>query len=156
MYVHSEIDPEYPLYDPRWEHDACGTGFIAQVSGDASHYLVETALQALANLTHRGAQDADAETGDGAGLLTQIPKALFCEDLLIQDIPVAHPDDLAVGMIFLPAQDRSPTAYTQSRHIIEQTLQELGVLLLTWRNPPIDYAVPGSLARATSTSISQV
>ena len=66
MYVRSEIDPEYPLYDPRWEHDACGTGFIAQVSGDASHYLVQTALQALANLTHRGAQDADAETGDGA------------------------------------------------------------------------------------------
>src|SRR2546430_17104062 len=86
MYVHSDIDPKYPLYDPRWEHDACGTGFIAQVSGDASHYLVETALQALANLTHRGAQDADAETGDGTGLLTQIPKSLFYEDLLARNI----------------------------------------------------------------------
>ena len=73
MYVHSQFDPAYPLYDPRWEHDACGTGFIAQISGEASHVLVETALEALAHLTHRGAQDADAKTGDGAGLLTQIP-----------------------------------------------------------------------------------
>src|SRR2546423_11775504 len=102
MYVRSEIDPEYPLYDPRWEHDACGTGFIAQVSGDASHYLVQTALQSLAHLTHRGAQDADAETGDGAGLLTQIPQNLFYEELLARHITAVAPhdlDDLPVGRI---------------------------------------------------------
>src|SRR2546423_5167288 len=122
MYVRSEIDPEYPLYDPRWEHDACGTGFIAQVSGDASHYLVQTALQALTNLTHRGAQDADAETSDGAGLLTQIPRMLLREELLVQHVALANPDDLAVGMIFLPSQERDPASYAESQQVIEQTL----------------------------------
>ena len=156
MYVRSEIDPEYPLYDPRWEHDACGTGFIAQVSGDASHYLVQTALQALANLTHRGAQDADAETGDGAGLLTQIPKNLFYEDLLARHITAADLDDLAVGMIFLPSQERFPISNIQCRHIIEQTLNEVGLMLLSWRNPPIDYSLLGSRARETAPSIAQV
>src|SRR5436309_6329866 len=91
----------YPLYDARWEHDACGTGFVAQISGEASHMLVQTALQALTQLTHRGAQDADAETGDGAGLLTQIPAALLCEELRVQNSINVHPHDLAVGMIFL-------------------------------------------------------
>src|SRR6266852_2099528 len=110
-YAGGAADPVYPLYDPRWEHDACGTGFLAQISGDASHTLIQTALQALANLTHRGAQDADAETSDGAGLLTQIPKTLLCEELLAQQITPPNPEDLAVGMIFLPSQDRSPAAY---------------------------------------------
>ncbi len=74
---HTITDPRYPLYDARWEHDACGTGFLAQISGEASHHLIETALEALTNLTHRGAQDADAETSDGAGLLTHIPQHAF-------------------------------------------------------------------------------
>src|SRR2546423_14119054 len=118
MYVRSEIDPEYPLYDPRWEHDACGTGFIAQVSGDASHYLVQTALQALANLTHRGAQDADAETGDGAGLLTQIPKNLFYEDLLARHITAADLYDLAVWIVFFSSHVRFPLFDIKFRCII--------------------------------------
>ena len=75
------VDGRYPLYEARWEHDACGTGFLANVSGSASHQLIEQALTALANLTHRGAQDADADTNDGAGLLTQIPHALLSAGL---------------------------------------------------------------------------
>src|SRR5690348_910770 len=95
----------YPLYESRWEHDACGTGFLASISGKASHALVQTALEALARLTHRGAQDADAETSDGAGILTQIPRALLLEELALQNgVATVHPDDLAVGMIFLPSQ----------------------------------------------------
>src|SRR5579863_9428710 len=148
-------DPAYPLYNPRWEHDACGTGFLAQISGDASHSLVQTALQALANLTHRGAQDADAETSDGAGLLTQIPKTLFQQELQAQQVP--NPEDLAVGMLFLPSQDRSPQAYQQSRQIIEHTLNEVELTQgLLWRNPPIDYSVLGTRARATAPSIAQI
>ena len=91
----------YPLYDPRWEHDACGTGFVAHISGAATHELVLTALEALAHLTHRGAQDADAATGDGAGILTQIPRALLCAELADQGVMIARPEDLAAGMIFL-------------------------------------------------------
>ena len=160
-YTDHAADAVYPLYDSRWEHDACGTGFLAHISGDASHTLIQTALQALANLTHRGAQDADAETSDGAGLLTQIPKTLLCEELLAQQITLPNPEDLAVGMIFLPSQDRSPAAYLQSRQIIEQTLNDLELgqpqgLPLLWRNPPIDYTVLGTRARATAPSIVQI
>src|SRR5690242_6148795 len=138
MHTHDISDPLYPLYDARWEHDACGTGFLAQVSGEPIHELVQTALTALARLTHRGAQDADAETSDGAGILTQIPQVLFCEELQAQGIILTDPDDLAVGMLFLPSQERSPLPYAASRRIIEQTLTDLGLVLLTWRNPPID------------------
>src|SRR5215467_15487319 len=91
----------YPLYDPRWEHDACGTGFLAQISGEPSHKLVQTALEALTRLTHRGAQDADAETSDGAGLLTQIPRGIFCAEIQAHGISVHDPEDIALGMLFL-------------------------------------------------------
>src|SRR3954447_25745660 len=111
---------DYPLYEARWEHDACGTGFLAQVSGSASHLLIEQALTALANLTHRGAQDADAETSDGAGLLTQIPHALFGAELREQMITLQRPEDLAVGMLFLPSSNKDFDAYTQARQIVEE------------------------------------
>jgi glutamate synthase (NADPH/NADH) large chain/glutamate synthase (ferredoxin) len=156
MQTHDTSDPLYPLYDARWEHDACGTGFLAQVSGEASHALVETALTALARLTHRGAQDADAETSDGAGILTQIPRVLFAEELQAQHIIITDPGDLAVGMLFLPSQERSPHAHTESRRIIEQTLTDVGLVFLTWRNPPIDYTVLGSRARKTAPDIAQI
>ncbi len=150
------IDPAYPLYNAHYEHDACGTGFLAQISGQASHVVIQAALQALTNLTHRGAQDADAETSDGAGLLTQIPRTLLCEELQAQHIVLADPDDLAVGMIFLPSRERDPAAYAQSQQVIERTLSDAGLTFLAWRNPPIDYSIPGTLARATAPHIVQV
>src|SRR6266853_438037 len=113
---HPTIDHAYPLYDPRWEHDACGTGFLAQISGEASHSLVQTALQALTRLTHRGAQDADAETSDGAGLLTQIPTSLLCAELQVRNVSPPEPDDLAAGMIFLPSPPGT-RGYEQSQRI---------------------------------------
>ena len=148
----SFTDSLYPLYEDRWEHDACGTGFLAQVSGEASHLLVQTALEALARLTHRGAQDADAETSDGAGILTQIPRTLFHNELQA----LAHPDDLAVGMVFLPSQAHAPDAYTKSRAIIEQALTEVHLPLLGWRTPPINYDVLSVRARETAPTIEQV
>src|SRR5258708_35806626 len=123
------FDPAYPLYDARYEHDACGTGFLAQLSGQANHLVIQTALQALTNLTHRGAQDADAETSDGAGLLTQIPRTLLCEELLGHHVVLANADDLAVCMIFLPSRDRAPIDYAASRQIIEQTFSEVDLVL---------------------------
>ncbi|HEX6481150.1 MAG TPA: glutamate synthase-related protein [Ktedonobacteraceae bacterium] len=158
---HRTIDHAYPLYDPRWEHDACGTGFLAQISGEASHSLVETALQALTRLTHRGAQDADAETSDGAGLLTQIPRTLLCEELQKQGLILSDPADLAVGMLFLPSQERSPGSYAQSRRIIEQVINEVGFgdiqgQPLLWRNPPLNTAVSGTRARETMPDIVQI
>src|SRR6266699_1157561 len=158
---HRTFDHAYPLYDPRWEHDACGTGFLAQISGEASHSLVQTALQALTRLTHRGAQDADAETSDGAGLLTQIPRGLFCAEIQAQGITINDPEDIAIGMLFLPSQDRLPAEHIQSRQIIEQTLHEVGLSWpdgppTLWRNPPIDYTILGTRARETAPNIAQV
>ncbi len=155
MHTNSTYDQRYPLYDPRWEHDACGTGFVAQVSGEASHHLIQVALQALVNLTHRGAQDADAETSDGAGLLTQIPTALFCAELQARNVSLPDPDDLAAGMIFLPSPPGTQS-FEQSQRIIEQTCIESGLIVLGWREPPIDYAVPGTRARATAPTIMQI
>ncbi|MHB8595967.1 MAG: glutamate synthase large subunit [Ktedonobacteraceae bacterium] len=153
---HAITDPRYPLYDARWEHDACGTGLLAQISGVASHQLIETALVALTNLTHRGAQDADAETSDGAGLLTQIPRTLFHEELLTQGIYLPNLDELAVGMIFLPSAERSSKAHSQSRQIIESVCNEVGLILLGWRCPPVDTGVLGGRASATAPDIAQV
>jgi glutamate synthase (NADPH/NADH) large chain/glutamate synthase (ferredoxin) len=153
---HHASNFSYPLYDDRWEHDACGTGFIAQVSGEASHFLVQSALDALARLTHRGAQDADAQTSDGAGILTQIPRALLREELEKQHISLSDPDDLSVGMLFLPSQDRSPEDFARSSLLVEQTLADVGLLLLTWRTPPIDYTVLGTRARETAPCVKQV
>src|SRR5438270_1235828 len=132
--MHHQIsDTAYPLYDSRWEHDACGTVFLAQISGEDNHSLIQTALDALTRLTHRGAQDADAETSDGAGLLTQIPRMLLREELLVQHVALANTDDLAVGMIFLPSQERDPAAYAESQQVIERTLSDAGLTLLAWR-----------------------
>ncbi|MGB8344775.1 MAG: glutamate synthase central domain-containing protein, partial [Ktedonobacteraceae bacterium] len=148
--------PRYPLYDPRWEHDACGTGFVAHISGAATHELVLTALEALAHLTHRGAQDADAATGDGAGILTQLPRVLLCAELAEQGITIAHPDDLAVGMIFLPSLAQAPQAHNACRRIIEDACRETGVPILTWRAPPIDETALGTRAQATAPTIAQI
>src|SRR6266700_1630398 len=154
-------DSAYPLYDARWEHDACGTGFLAQISGEDSHSLIQTALDALTRLTHRGAQDADAETSDGAGLLTQIPRALLYDELQTQGISLPDLTDLAVGVLFLPSQERSPHDYARSRQLIEQALHEVGLgwlrgQPLRWRNPPLDSTVLGTQARATAPSIAQL
>ncbi|TMC82067.1 MAG: glutamate synthase subunit alpha, partial [Chloroflexi bacterium] len=154
-------DSAYPLYDARWEHDACGTGFLAQISGEDSHSLIQTALDALTRLTHRGAQDADAETSDGAGLLTQIPRALLYDELQTQGISLPDLADLAVGVLFLPSQERSPHDYARSRQLIEQALNEVGLgwlrgQPLRWRNPPLDSTVLGTQARATIPSIAQL
>ena len=151
--MHSPFtDSLYPLYEDRWEHDACGTGFLAQVSGEASHHLVQTALEALARLTHRGAQDANAETSDGAGILTQIPITLLQAELQKH----IHPDDLAVGMVFLPSQKHAPDAYAKSRAIIEQVLMEVHLPLLGWRIPLMNYDVLSAHTRATAPSIEQI
>src|SRR6266496_1832743 len=153
----NSFDPQFPLYDGRWEHDACGTGFLAHIGGERSHLIVQTALEALARLTHRGAQDADAETYDGAGIMTQIPRELLCEELDARQAgPVDDPADLAVGMFFLPSQERSPEAYEECRHLIEQSLTDVGLVFLGWRNPPIDYTVLGAKARAIAPTIAQV
>src|ERR1700728_3275245 len=93
------------LYNPDFEHDACGVGFIARIGAEPNHEVIEKACAALKALAHRGAIDADAVTGDGAGLLTQIPYELLREHLAERRQPLFRNSDLGVGMIFLPRGD---------------------------------------------------
>src|SRR3712207_9234029 len=86
------------LYDPAFEHDACGVGFVAKVSGQQDRDVLVKALQAVANVTHRGAVDADAKTGDGSGILTQVPRKLLLREAERRGFRVERPADLALGM----------------------------------------------------------
>ncbi|MDP9312626.1 MAG: hypothetical protein M3R24_17360, partial [Chloroflexota bacterium] len=120
-----------PLYDPRWEHDACGIGFVTRLNAQPSHEIVEMALEALCNLEHRGAMDADGKSGDGAGVLTQVPYSFFANYLKAVRVDVPAPGDLAVAMCFLPLSQIS-----ESRSLIEKHLEAAGIRLLAWRVVP--------------------
>ena len=138
------------LYDPRFEHDACGVGMIARISGTPEHRIVEMALQALSSLAHRGAVAADGKSGDGAGLLTQIPRKLFARELVRLGHSAQAAERLGVGMVFSPPGDRSGFA------VLEDALESVGVQVLGWRAVPIDADALGATARATAPDIHQV
>ncbi|MEW9804393.1 glutamate synthase large subunit [Mesorhizobium sp. ZMM04-5] len=130
------------LYDPRNEHDACGVGFIAQMKGVKSHKIVEDGLFMLENLTHRGAVGADPLVGDGAGVLVQIPDALFREDMARQGIELPAPGQYGVGHWFMP-QDAAMRDHIDE--IIRESAQSEGLPLIGFRDVPVDNA---SLSKA--------
>ncbi len=145
--------PAYPLYDPRFEHDACGTGFIASVTGAREHRILAYALEALANLAHRGAMDADAETSDGAGIMTQLPYRLLNAWLAEQGLAPVAGQNLAVGMFFLPVEAE---AAAQARDLAARALERRGAAVLGWRVVPIDPGALGAAARRSCPRIEQV
>lgn len=139
------------LYNPRFEHDACGVGFVADVSGARSRLVLDRALEAVVNVTHRGAVSADGKTGDGAGVLTQIPSGVFTPEAARLGASVANDGDLAVGVVFLPWDN--PQA---ARVIIEDALRGRGLAVLGWREVPVDPSVIGERARAILPRIENV
>ncbi len=142
------------LYRPEDEHDACGIGFVADIGGSRSHALIDFALRCVCNLTHRGAVDFDARTGDGAGILTQIPHRLLRQDLDKWGMHLDRDEDLGVGMIFLPRNDR--LAREKCRLIVEESLMHYDLPLFGWRKVPIDTSVIGDKAETTRPVIEQV
>ncbi len=115
--AHRQPGPQ-GLYDPRFEHDACGTGFVAHIKGQKSHEIVRQALTALENMSHRGAAGSEPNTGDGAGILFQVPHqflSLVCHEL---NIHLPEPGQYGVGMVFLP-----PDA--EQRQICEQQFADI-------------------------------
>lgn len=142
------------LYRREFEHDACGVGFVANISGQASHAILTKAIQAVINLTHRGAVSADAKTGDGAGVLTQIPHKLLTKEIHKQGHHLSHPRDLAVGMIFFPSQNTE--AQKKCQALIEEYLTRYGLTILGWRTVPVNSAVLGQKAADTQPDIRQV
>ena len=142
------------LYNPSYEHDACGVGFVANISGQKSHRIIRMGLEVLVNLTHRGAVGSDPLTGDGAGLLMQLPDAFLrttCQEL---NINLPAEGEYGVGMIFLP---KDPSLQLSYRRYVEEIIAEEGQLLLGWRAVPISpEARIGYTAKASEPAIFQV
>jgi glutamate synthase (ferredoxin) len=152
MTAHGSPPPQ-GLYDPRNEHDACGFGFVCDIQGRRSHAIVRDALQVLVNLEHRGASGSEKNTGDGAGLLTQIPHAFLERAAAQAGIRLAGPKAYGVGMVFLPQDAASREACVR---IFERVLAEEGVALLGWRQVPTDNSSLGATAKASQPVVTQV
>ncbi|MBD2257638.1 glutamate synthase large subunit [Pseudanabaena sp. FACHB-2040] len=141
------------LYDPQFEHDACGVGFIVHMKGKPSHDIVEQALTILLNLEHRGAVGAEINTGDGAGILMQIPHQFFQKFAATHAIALPAAGEYGVGMIYSSPQaaDRE-----QGRRAFEQIVAEEGLQVLGWRDVPTDNASLGDTAKASEPFMQQV
>ncbi len=137
------------LYDPCFERDACGVGMVCSLKGEKSHDIVAKALRVLANLEHRGATGCDPETGDGAGILIQLPDAFFRS--VVRGLPAAGA--YGVGMVFLPQNEQSRQACEQ---ILEKHLKAEGLEVIAWRDVPVRAEAVGELGRRTMPVIRQV
>ncbi|MCB1888070.1 MAG: glutamate synthase subunit alpha, partial [Rhodocyclaceae bacterium] len=131
------------LYDPRNEHDACGVGFVAHVKGRKSHDIITQGLEILKNLDHRGAVGADALQGDGAGLLIQIPDALYRADMAERGVELPPAGEYGVGMVFMPKEIASRLACEEE---IERAIRAEGQVLVGWRDVPVNAEMPMSPA----------
>ena len=141
------------LYDPKFEHDACGIGFIVNIKGKQSHEIVQQALTILGNLDHRGARGCEDNTGDGAGMLLQVPHKFFqhaCEGLGIQ---LPNPGQYGVGMVFLPP-DRDQRHQCEKH--VEAIVSQEGQSVLGWRSVPTDNFHLGETARSCEPFIRQI
>ncbi|MDX6766008.1 MAG: glutamate synthase large subunit [Candidatus Methylacidiphilales bacterium] len=156
--MHSSRIDAYPeaqgLYRPEHEHDSCGVGFVASIKGLKSHDILKKALTCVGNLAHRGAVDADAKSGDGAGVLTQIPHALFRRELEKMGHKLFDDKDLAVGMFFLPRSSEYDAA--RCRKTAEEVLSARGLLPVGWRKVPVNPKIMGDKAASTAPTIEQL
>ena len=129
------------LYDPQFEHDACGVGFVVNMKGNKSHKIVSQALEVLVNLDHRGACGCEPNTGDGAGILIQMPDSFLRSVCASLGIELPEPFHYGVGMVFTSPK---ATERNAARHILEKILVDEGVELLGWRNVPTDNSSLGN------------
>jgi glutamate synthase (NADPH/NADH) large chain len=141
------------LYDPAFEHDACGLGFVATLNGKATHQIVAQGLEILGNLTHRGAAGCDPCTGDGAGVTLQIPHDLYAAELAESGIELPAPGDYGVAMCFL---SRDPSRCRHHQAILESAVMHHGQRVLGWRQVPFTDAALGPVARSVQPSIWQL
>ncbi|MCK5174287.1 MAG: hypothetical protein KAR47_12915, partial [Planctomycetes bacterium] len=129
------------LYDPRNEHDACGIGAVVNISGKRDHSIIEYARETLLNLHHRGAAGADEITGDGAGILLQIPHELFAAETGSLGLP--EPGRYGVGMIFWPTDDEVKAC---CESILQEAIGYYGMKVLGWRPVPVSNDCLGEIA----------
>ena len=141
------------LYSPENEHDACGIGFVVNIKGQRSHNIVQQGLTILANLAHRGGAGSEENTGDGAGILLQIPDRFFRMVCPLIDITLPREGEYGVGMLFLPRQS---DAREECMKKIEEVIREEGQTVLGWRDLPVNETMLGSVAKANRPFFSQV
>ena len=137
------------LYDSLEEHDACGVGLVVNINGRKYHDIVEKGLTILENMAHRGAEGADEKTGDGAGMMVQIPH----EFILLNGIPVPEKGRYGVGMVFLPKNEEDNDLFT---HIIRESVSEQGLEIMHSRTVPVDSSILGKEALQTEPEIRQI
>ena len=133
------------LYNPAYEHDSCGVAMVADMHGRRSRDIVDKAITALLNMEHRGAQGAEPNTGDGAGIMLQVPDEFLravCAEQGEFELP--EPGSYATGIAFLPQSSRDATAACES---VEKIIEAEGLTFLGWRDVPTDDSSLGALAR---------
>jgi glutamate synthase domain-containing protein 2/glutamate synthase domain-containing protein 1/glutamate synthase domain-containing protein 3 len=141
------------LYDPRWEHDACGIGAVANISGRRDHAIIEYGNEVLLNLMHRGAAGSDESTGDGAGILFQIPHEFFDQEVRRLRFRLPEPRRYGVGMVFGP---REAGLRGRCEDLLNGAIDHLGLKVLGWRDVPTDNSRLGELAREAEPVVRQV
>ena len=143
------------LYDPEFEHDACGVGFVAHLKGEQSHDIVSKGIELLVNLEHRGAVGAEKNSGDGAGILTQMPDKFMRRVAREAGIEEELPEfgSYGVGVVFIP---RDPVAYSETQSIVEQCIEELGQECLGWRRVPTANDSLGETVKSIEPIVKQV
>jgi glutamate synthase (NADPH/NADH) large chain len=145
--------PAQGLYHPEHEHDACGVGFVVDIQGRRSHAIVRKALQVLINLLHRGACGCEPNTGDGAGVLVQMPDRFLRRECARLGLALPPPGRYGAGLVFLP---REPRQADKVRALLHSIVEEEGQHLLGWRDLPTDDRALGASARSVEPTIKQV
>ncbi len=140
------------LYNPATEHDACGIGFVVNIQGEASHEIVLKGIEILQNLAHRGACGCDSETGDGAGVLIQIPHAFFAREAVSCGFKLPAAGDYGIAMCFLPVERQQRLA---CEGLLERISRDEGLTVLGWRDTPVEVDAIGRVARASQPYIEQ-
>ncbi|MCG2711073.1 MAG: glutamate synthase large subunit, partial [Candidatus Omnitrophica bacterium] len=150
---HGYFPKKQGLYDPRFEHDSCGVGFVCDINGKKKHAIVKKGIEALNRLSHRGAVGADPATGDGAGILIQTPHRFLVKECKKIDIALPEAGHYGAGMIFLPNDDADREL---SKEIVKNIINEEGQHFLGWRTVPFNNAVIGDRAKDKMPFIAQI
>ena len=145
--------PKQGLYDPSFEKDACGVGFVVDIKGRKSHRILQQAIEVLENLDHRGASGSEVNTGDGAGVLMQMPHAFFKEACKKARFTLPAAGQYGVGIVFLP---RNPTKRRKLEEVFEHIVQSSGLTMLGWRTVPVDNSTLGETAKSSEPFMRQV
>ena len=148
--MQTRIPEAQGLYNPQNEHDNCGIGFVAHIKGKPSHDIITRGLEVLRNMDHRGATSADNSTGDGAGLLMQIPHEFIVEELKLN---VGPKGKYGTGLVFLPKDELEANICID---ILSKNIKEEGLTLVGYRDVPVDSSAPGEIAKTTEPTVKQV